>query len=108
MGQELAVFPTELLDSVVAYYQPHKVILFGSRARGDATADSDYDLFVVVDDSLPSEQLSWRGKYEARKGYHRAVDIVTCRASVFDRKRTVVGSLSHVADQEGTVVYERH
>ena len=30
---------------------PHlkQVILFGSRARGDATADSDYDLLVVMD-----------------------------------------------------------
>jgi len=26
-----------------------EVLLFGSRARGDATAESDYDLLVVVD-----------------------------------------------------------
>ena len=26
-----------------------RVVLFGSRARGDATAESDYDLLVVVD-----------------------------------------------------------
>ena len=26
-----------------------QVLLFGSRARGDANADSDYDLLVVVD-----------------------------------------------------------
>lgn len=26
-----------------------QVLLFGSRARGDATAESDYDLLVVVD-----------------------------------------------------------
>jgi len=26
-----------------------RLILFGSRARGDAAADSDYDLLVVVD-----------------------------------------------------------
>jgi uncharacterized protein len=99
--------PGELLRPVVAYYQPRKVILFGSQARGEAGADSDYDLFVVVDDDIPPERLSWQGKYEARKTYHRAVDIVACRVSVFERKRAVAGSLSHIADQEGVVVYER-
>lgn len=31
-----------------------EVLLFGSRARGDATAESDYDLLVVVDKVDPS------------------------------------------------------
>lgn len=99
--------PDALLEPVVAYYRPRMVILFGSQARDEAGADSDYDLFVVVDDDTPPERLSWRGKYEARKSFHRAVDIVTCRAAVFERKRSVVGSLSHMADREGVIVYER-
>lgn len=100
------IVPESLLRPVVAYFHPVKVILFGSQARGQAGEDSDYDLFVVVDDDTPPEKLSWRGKYEARKDYHRAVDIVTCRQSVFERKRGIVGSLSHTADCEGMVVYE--
>ncbi|WP_395455088.1 nucleotidyltransferase family protein [Azospirillum melinis] len=97
--------PDELLRPVIAHFQPRKVILFGSQARGDAGKDSDYDLFVIVEDDTPPERLSWRSKYEARKTYHRAVDIVACRASVFERKRGVAGSLSHIADREGVVVY---
>jgi predicted nucleotidyltransferase len=100
--------PDELLRPVVDWFQPRMIILFGSRARGEAAADSDYDLLVVVDDDTAPERLSWRGKYEARKSYHHAVDIVTCRASVFERKRGIVGTLSHTADREGVVVYERH
>ncbi|CAO3409022.1 nucleotidyltransferase family protein [Azospirillum largimobile] len=99
--------PDELLRPVIAHFQPRKVILFGSQARGDATGDSDYDLFVVVEDDTPPERLSWRSKYEARSSYHRAVDIVACRASVFERRRGVAGSLSHIADREGVIVYER-
>lgn len=33
-----------------------KIILFGSQARGDSTADSDIDILVVVD--VPQEKLS--------------------------------------------------
>lgn len=100
--------PDDLLRPVIAHFQPRKVILFGSQARGDAGDDSDYDLFVIVEDDTPPERLSWQSKYEARRTYHRAVDIVACRASVFERKRGVAGSLSNIADREGVVVYERH
>ncbi|WP_109155390.1 nucleotidyltransferase domain-containing protein, partial [Azospirillum sp. TSO5] len=97
--------PDDLLRPVIAHFQPQKVILFGSQARGDAGDDSDYDLFVIVEDDTPPERLSWQSKYEARRTYHRAVDIVACRASVFERKRGVAGSLSNIADREGVVVY---
>ena len=36
--------PRRLLDPVVEYFKPQRVILFGSRARGEATRDSDIDL----------------------------------------------------------------
>jgi uncharacterized protein len=38
-------------EAVVARLGSHlrQILLFGSRARGDAAADSDYDLLVVVD-----------------------------------------------------------
>ena len=29
---------------------PRRVLLFGSRARGDARADSDFDVYVELDD----------------------------------------------------------
>jgi predicted nucleotidyltransferase len=42
------IVPPELLDSVVAYFHPQRIILFGSLARGEAGPDSDIDLLVVV------------------------------------------------------------
>jgi len=105
MGSSLV--PEELLNSVVAYFHPRRVVAFGSRARGEAGTDSDVDLLVILDDDAPFELLSWRAGYEARKTYHRATDIVPCRASVFREKARVVGSLAHTAETEGVVVYER-
>lgn len=34
---------------------PASVYLYGSRARGDASADSDWDLLIVTDDSIASK-----------------------------------------------------
>jgi predicted nucleotidyltransferase len=36
--------PPELLDPVVGYFQPRRVIIFGSVARGEAGPHSDIDL----------------------------------------------------------------
>lgn len=58
--------PPELLDPVVAYFRPRRVILFGSAARGDAGFDSDIDLLVVVVDDAPPERLTLKAGYESR------------------------------------------
>ena len=49
--------PADLLQSVVAYFSPRQVILFGSHARGEAGPDSDIDLVVVLDDDAPRKPL---------------------------------------------------
>lgn len=99
--------PDELLKPLVAFYNPQKVILFGSRARGDAGPDSDIDLFVVLDDDVPLDMLGWRAINDSRRTFHRATDIVPCRAAVFAEEKAVVGTLAHTAAEEGKVVYER-
>src|SRR5437870_7152039 len=96
--------PAELLDPVVAYFHPQRVILFGSRARGEAGRDSDIDLLVVVDDDTPTEKLTWRDGFEAHR-LRRAADIFPMRAETFDRDRAIVNTLAAEADIDGIVVY---
>ena len=49
------VVPAALLDPVIAYFNPRRVILFGSVAHGDAGPDSDIDLLVEFDpEHIPS------------------------------------------------------
>jgi predicted nucleotidyltransferase len=76
--------PPELLDRVVRFFDPELVILFGSRARGDADADSDYDLLVVLGDDVPSTALGWKSAFRSaqgfsRRGRHRAVPAALVR-----------------------------
>jgi len=96
--------PRDLLDPVVDYFKPQRVILFGSRARGDATRDSDIDLLVIVDDDTPADKLGWQAGYEAHRS-KRAADVFPMRAGDFERDRAIVNTLAAEADADGIVVY---
>jgi predicted nucleotidyltransferase len=101
------LIPPQLLDSVVAHFRPQRVIVFGSVARGEAGADSDIDLLVVVDDDTPKEAFSAQSVYQARRDYHQAVDILPCRASVLKARAQAKGSFADIVLREGITVYER-
>jgi hypothetical protein len=61
-----AEFPelTSLLGRIESVYQPVDVLLFGSRSRGDAKPDSDWDIMVIIpddaDEALLDPGLGWR------------------------------------------------
>jgi predicted nucleotidyltransferase len=99
--------PPELLDPVVAYFRPRRVILFGSRARGDDGPDSDIDLLVIVDDDTPAEKVTTKAGFESRRSYRRAADAIPVREETFRRNSKIAGTLSRAATLEGVVVYER-
>jgi hypothetical protein len=99
--------PPELLDPVVAYFNPRRVIVFGSVARGEAGPDSDIDLLVVVDDDTPPEKVTLRAGFESRRSYHEPADVFPVREATFQRKSRIAGTLARAATLEGIVVYER-
>jgi predicted nucleotidyltransferase len=46
-------FLKNAIDRIVASYAPEKIFLFGSRAKGEATAASDIDLLIVKETTVP-------------------------------------------------------
>ncbi len=58
-------------DRIVEHVQPEKIILFGSRARGTAAAESDIDLLLVLRDNHPYAALQrWDRFGEVLKLFH--------------------------------------
>ena len=45
-----------LVEKIVQRLQPDKVIVFGSYAKGKATAKSDLDIFVIKETHLPMKK----------------------------------------------------
>ena len=99
--------PPELLFPVAAYFNPRRVILFESYARGHAGPDSDIDMLVIVDGDTPPEKVTLRAGFDARRSYRQPADVIPVREETFRRKSSIPGTLSRAASLEGIVVYER-
>ena len=73
----------EIVRWLVAAYQSERIYLFGSKARGEAGPDSDYDLLVVVPDDAPPERKRSKLAYQALWGTGTAADALVCTRSYF-------------------------
>jgi predicted nucleotidyltransferase len=84
---------------------PERIYLFGSRARGEAGPESDYDLLVVVPGSdLPGyrrDQLAG----QALRGVGAAKDVLVLTRAEFEARRTVRCSLPATVEREGALIY---
>jgi predicted nucleotidyltransferase len=107
LGQNLREDPilAEMLHRLKSAFQPERVYLFGSHARGDAGPDSDYDLLMVVKESSLPRYRREQAAFRALAGVGAAKDILVLTSDEFDRKRTVVSSLPASVEREGILLY---
>lgn len=95
----------EIVRRLVEAYEPQRIYLFGSKARGDAGPDSDYDLLVIVPDDAPPERRRSRLGYESLWGVGTAADVLVWTAADFNSRLHLVASLPATVLREGTLLY---
>jgi predicted nucleotidyltransferase len=96
---------SEIIRRLVEAYQPERVYLFGSTARGDARPDSDYDLLVVVPDDAPPERRDSKLAYEVLWGVRASVDAVVCSSRWFHARTHLKASLPGTVLREGRLLH---
>src|SRR5512139_3581548 len=101
---------TEVLEQitrrVVEGFHPQRLILFGSRARGDERRESDIDLLIVA----PSDQPRWQRVapvYRALAGLGVPKDIVWWTPEEIAEWRNVKTHFINTVLREGIVLYEK-
>jgi predicted nucleotidyltransferase len=95
-----------MVDRIVARFHPRRVVLFGSRARGTAAADSDIDLLVVMDQVADKREAA----IEIRRTLSDlpvSKDIIVTTPEEIVRRGQLIGSVLRPALREGRVLYEQ-
>jgi predicted nucleotidyltransferase len=97
---------TEITRRIVTAIDPDRIILFGSRARGDAGSESDYDLLVIKSTDDRTLQLE-KAAYRAMVGMLASVDILVETPERLERLRDAPALVFGDAMREGVAIYER-
>ncbi len=109
MSESLVTQPEclpEAVQRIARQFDPLRIILFGSWARGDARPDSDLDLLVV----LPRVDNKRHAAVEilrALNGLPLSKDVVVTTPEEIAVRGNVIGDVLRPALREGKVIYER-
>ena len=95
----------EIVRRLADVYRPERIYLFGSTARGDAGADSDYDLMVVVADDAPASKQNPDLGYAAVEGLARSGDFLIWPRQRFESRLHLKASLPSTILREGRLLY---
>jgi uncharacterized protein len=99
----------EIVQILVHDCQPDKIILFGSYANGNAKADSDLDLAIVKQTTLPKHKRSAEFRKALRSGGRRwffGMDILVYTPEEIETELKQNYSFINEIFSTGKVLYE--
>lgn len=98
--------PVAFVRRIVDELHPEQLWLFGSRARGHARPDSDWDFLAVLPNSAAQRDLDtasvWRRLRDLRL---QRVELATMTRNEFEEWRHSLGTLAEIVASTGTLVY---
>ena len=90
---------------LVERFEPQRIILFGSYARGTADDRSDVDLLVIC--PIPGDRGDLMLAMDRTlRGLRLARDIVVLSPEEFERDRLIPGTVARPAWREGKLLYD--
>ena len=96
----------QAVDRIAARFHPDKIILFGSRARGEGGLNSDADLPVVMPVDGSKRQQAVQIDL-ALEGIPIPIDLIVVTPEEVEKYRETIGTIIREAVREGKVLYER-
>ena len=104
------MLPHDVIDEatrrLVTNFDPERIILFGSQARGSADDRSDAD-FLVITRFKGKRRALMLAMDRSLRGLNLARDIIILTPEEYERERDIPGTIARPAAQEGKILYER-
>lgn len=95
----------DIIQRIVAAAQPDKIVLFGSRARGNARPGSDFDILVIKASDEPGYRRDAQ-LYLALAGLNAPVDLISYTPEEIEDWSAVPQAFITTAVREGKILYE--
>ena len=95
----------QAVEQIVKLAAPRRVILFGSRARGEERPGSDADL-LVIEQEVADQAGEMTRLRRALSPLRIPVDVLVVSAERFDYWADTPGNVYFEASREGRVLYE--
>jgi hypothetical protein len=96
----------QIRDIIISEVNPDKIILFGSRARGDYNEDSDYDI-LILKSHFKNRRKTLKDLRVSlyKKGVCVAMDILLLDTDKYVQLTNANGLVYKDIKQEGRVIY---
>lgn len=101
---------SEIITSILNQIDAEKVILFGSRARGDNNPESDLDLLIIQKDDFSKIKNRWDETIKIRKAlrnFRISKDILLFSEAEVEYWKDSINHIIPTCLKEGKVLYAR-
>ena len=109
MGYDYTQDPVlrKIQTAIVNAVAPNKIVLFGSRIRGDVSDKSDYDILVIKDQVRNEREITRRINYELLNlSIDQDVDVIAASTETWNRNIDNIAFVYRRINSEGIVLYE--
>ena len=93
-----------VVDTISKTIRPAKIILFGSRAAGNAAPDSDIDLLLLYSGPKTKREV----RLETHRLFERpdfSLDVFVLTPEEYDSQKNVANTLAREVSETGVVCY---
>jgi uncharacterized protein len=95
----------QVIDRILQYHDPLKIILFGSYASGRLGPDSDLDLLIVM--KVEGSTRRKANEIDLLMADRTIpMDFLVLTPEQYDRQKNIIGTIVRQAALEGKVIYD--
>jgi uncharacterized protein len=101
---------SDMVQAIVREVDPERIYLFGSRARGEARADSDIDLLIIESKPFSPDHSRWQEIKRVRRAlssFRIPKDILVYTVDEVAKWQYSINHIIARALREGKLLYER-